>query len=100
MRCRQDLLRLLEEIGVDAASHPALNRRLPIYARVSWCRGLAAVCAAHAALGPASLVLYAISTLYFETDDSDGFRSRGFPGTPSRAADTRGAADRRGQGPR
>jgi len=36
------------------------------------------VCAAHAALGPASLLLYDVSTLYFETDTGDGFREPGF----------------------
>jgi hypothetical protein len=35
-------------------------------------------CAAHAGPGPASLVLYDISTLYFEADAEDGFRERGF----------------------
>jgi hypothetical protein len=29
-------------------------------------------------LGPASLVLYDVSTLYFETDAADGFREPGF----------------------
>ncbi len=33
---------------------------------------------AHAQLGPASLVLYDVSTLYFETDAGDGFREPGF----------------------
>jgi hypothetical protein len=37
-----------------------------------------AACAAHAALGPASLVLYDVSTLYFETDTADEFRKPGF----------------------
>jgi transposase len=41
-------------------------------------QGLAAACAKHAALGPASLVLYDVSTLYFETDQGDGFREPGF----------------------
>jgi transposase len=39
---------------------------------------LAAACAARAALGPASLVLYDVTTLYFETDQGDGFREPGF----------------------
>jgi Transposase DDE domain len=39
---------------------------------------LAAACAKHAALGPASLVLYDVSTLYFETDHADGFPEPGF----------------------
>jgi Transposase DDE domain len=75
---KQDSLRVLEEAGVDAVSYPTLNRRLPAYAKDSWRRGLAAACAAHAALGPASLVLYDVSTLYFETDTGDGFREPGF----------------------
>jgi hypothetical protein len=33
----------------------------------------------HAALGPASLVLYDVSALYFETD-ADGFREPGSAG--------------------
>ena len=39
---------------------------------------LAAACAAHTALGPASLVMFDVSTLYFETDAGDGFREPGF----------------------
>jgi hypothetical protein len=75
---KQDSLRVLEEAGVDGASYPTLNRRLPVYAKSSWRRGLAAACAAHATLGPASLVLCDVSTLYFETDQGDGFREPGF----------------------
>ena len=44
----------------------------------AWRQQLAAACAAHAALGPASLVLYDVTTLYFETDQGDGFREPGF----------------------
>ena len=71
---KQDSLRVLEEVGVPAASYPTLNRRLPRYATAGWRQRLAAACAAHATLGPASLVLYDVSTLYFETDTGDGFR--------------------------
>ena len=39
---------------------------------------MSAACAAHAGLGPASLVLYDVTTLYFETDAGDGFREPGF----------------------
>ena len=39
---------------------------------------LATACAAHTGVGPASLVLYDVSTLYFETDAGDGFRESGF----------------------
>lgn len=58
---KQDSLRVLGEVGVDPASCPTLNRRLPAYADPAWRRRLAAACAAHAALGPASLVLYDVS---------------------------------------
>jgi hypothetical protein len=73
-----DSLRVLAEAGVEGPSYATLKRHLPVYAQDSWRRGLAAACAAHAALGPASLVLYDVSTLYFETDTGDGFREPGF----------------------
>jgi hypothetical protein len=75
---KQDSLRVLEEAGVSAASYPTLNRRLPAYATEGWRQRLSAACAAHARLGPASLVLYDVSTLWFETDQGDGFREPGF----------------------
>src|SRR5205085_11953087 len=67
-----------DEVGVAPPSYATLKRRLPVFAKQSWRAGLAAACAAHAGLGPASLVLYDVSTLYFETDEGDGFRERGF----------------------
>lgn len=73
-----DSLRVLGEVGVPAVSYATVKRRLPAYAEVSWRQGLAKACAAHAALGPASLVLYDVSTLYFETHQGDGFREPGF----------------------
>ena len=73
-----DSLRVLEEAGVAPASYATLKRRLPAWAKDSWRRKLAAACAAHAGLGRASLVLYDVSTLYFETGAGDGFRESGF----------------------
>jgi Transposase DDE domain len=75
---KADSLRVLAEVGVDAVSYPTLNRRLRGYSAEGFRRKLAAACAAHARLGPASLVLYDVSTLYFETDAGDGFREPGF----------------------
>ena len=75
---KADSLRVLAEVGVDAVSYPTLNRRLRGYANAEFRRKLAAACAAHARLGPASVVLYDVSTLYFETDAGDGFREPGF----------------------
>ena len=73
-----DSLRVLEEVGVATASYRTLTRRLRVYAQESWRQQLAAACATKAALGPASLVLYDVTTLYFETHDGDGFREPGF----------------------
>jgi hypothetical protein len=73
-----DAARVLAEVGVEAASYATLKRRLPIYATSAWRQSLAAATARHARLGPASLVLYDVSTLYFETDAGDGFREPGF----------------------
>ena len=73
-----DALRVLVEAGVAAPSYATLKWRLPRYGKPLWRRDISAACAAQAALGPASLVLYDVSTLYFETDQGDGFREPGF----------------------
>ena len=57
-----DTLRVLEEAGL-ASSYATLKRRLPAYAKQAWRQKISAACAAHAGLGPASLVLYDVSTL-------------------------------------
>jgi hypothetical protein len=72
-----DPLRVVEEAGEEPGSYATLKRRLPAYAQAAWRHKLSAACAAHAGLGPASLVLYDVSTLYFETDAGDGFRESG-----------------------
>jgi Transposase DDE domain len=73
-----DSARVLEEAGVEAVSCRTLKRRLPEYAKQAWRQRLSAACAGHAGLGPASLVLYDVSTLYFQTDAGDGFGEPGF----------------------
>jgi transposase len=55
-----------------------LTRRLPVYSADGWRESLAVACARHARLGPATLVLYDVTTLYFETHQADGFREPGF----------------------
>jgi hypothetical protein len=76
-----DALRVLAEVGADPVAYRTLKRRLPRYATEQWRAQLAAACATHAALGPASLVLYDLSTLYFETDQPDGFWANQGAGT-------------------
>ena len=73
-----DSLRVLEEARIPPVSYRTVERRLPAYAEQEWRQRLSEACAAHARLGPASLVLYDVSTLYFETDKGDGFREPGF----------------------
>jgi len=73
-----DAERVLSEVGVEPASYATVKRRLPSYATPSWRQSLAAASAQHARLGPASLVLFDVSTLYFETDVGDGFGEPGF----------------------
>jgi len=73
-----DSLRVLEEAGIASPSYATVKRRLPTYARDEWRQWLSEAFAAHARLGPASLVLYDVSTLYFETDQGDRFREPGY----------------------
>jgi Transposase DDE domain len=73
-----DAERVLVETGVAAASYRTVKRRLPVIAKPVVRQALSAACAARAELGPASLVLFDVSTLYFETDAGDGFREPGF----------------------
>lgn len=73
-----DALRVLAEAGVAGPSYATLKRHLQIYSAEGWREQLAAACAKHARLGPATLVLYDVTTLYFETHEGDGFRESGF----------------------
>src|SRR5262245_29660018 len=73
-----DAERVLAEVGAAPASYATVKRRLRGYAQPGWRQALASACAAHARLGPASLVLFDVSTLYFETDTGDGSREPGF----------------------
>ncbi len=73
-----DAERVLSEVGVEPASYATLKRRLPSYAQPRWRQALASASARRAGLGPARLVLFDVSTLYFETDAGDGFREPGF----------------------
>ena len=75
---KQASLRVLEEAGVGGCSYATLKRRLPGYATKQFRDRLAGALASHAVLGPSSLVLFDVSTLYFETDKADGFREPGY----------------------
>ena len=97
-----DSLRVLDEAGMAPPSYRTVKRRLRLYAGADttetggeddgrriraapadaaggrWRARLARACAEHVRLGPATLLLYDVTTLYFETDAGDGFREPGF----------------------
>ena len=75
---KQDAARVLEEAGAATASYSTVKRRLPGYATSEFRNGLSGACAARADLGPSALLLYDVTTLWFETDTGDGFREPGF----------------------
>jgi hypothetical protein len=75
---KADSLRVLAETGLEPVDYRTVTRRLPNFAKPAVRQALSAACAARAGLGPTSLVLYDVSTLYFETDTGDGFREPGF----------------------
>jgi hypothetical protein len=54
---------VLDESGALPPSYRTVTGRLPVFAKAAW-RRLAAACAAHAGLGPASLVSYDVAGLY------------------------------------
>jgi len=56
---------------VDPPAYRTVKRRLPAFAKDAVRQALSKACATHAQLGPASLVLYDVSTLHFETDVAD-----------------------------
>lgn len=73
-----DSMETLAELGVTSARYATIKRRLPAFATVDFRDGLTRACAAHAGIGPGVLVLYDVTTLYFETDEADEFRKPGF----------------------
>ncbi|MGP5693560.1 IS1634 family transposase [Corynebacterium variabile] len=75
---KYDSIRVLAEAGATSASYSTIKRRLPRYATDEFRDAVTAVCADHAGIGPTSLVLYDVTTLYWEADEGDGFREPGF----------------------
>jgi hypothetical protein len=73
-----DSVETLADIGVTSASYATIKRRLPRYATTDFRDQITRACAAHAGIGPGVLVLYDVTTLYFETDEADEFRKPGF----------------------
>ena len=68
-----DAARVLGEVGVEPASYATVKRRLPGYAQPQWRQALASASARRAGLGPASLVLFDVSTPLGLLTDATGF---------------------------
>jgi hypothetical protein len=49
-----DSIRVLAELGIGPPGYRTIFRRLPVYATDAWRQALAAACAAHVGLGPAT----------------------------------------------
>ena len=75
---KQDSLRVLAEAGLSPVSYATVKRHLPSYAAEDFTRDLSRLLAGYARIGRASLVLFDVTALYFETDKADGFREPGF----------------------
>lgn len=73
-----DSIETLAEVGVNSASYPTIKRYLPRYATSSFHSALTGALATSAGAGPGMVVLYDVTTLYFETDTPDDFRISGF----------------------
>jgi hypothetical protein len=65
---RQDSLRVLEEAGVMRRRTPRSTAACPAWAEETWRQRLSQASPRTPARGPASLVLYGVSALYFEAD--------------------------------
>jgi len=68
----------LAEVGIASASYRTIQRYLPTYATPAFRDQITHALATHAAIGPGVMVLYDVTTLYFETDKADDLRKPGF----------------------
>ncbi|MGJ9471688.1 IS1634 family transposase, partial [Actinotignum sp. GS-2025b] len=73
-----DSIETLAEVGAGSASYSTIKRHLPRYAEEEFRDRITATLARHAGIGPGVLVLYDVTTLYFETDKEDELRKPGY----------------------
>jgi hypothetical protein len=90
-----DSARVLEEVGVEAASYPTLNRRLPRYAVKEFRRRLAAACARQAGVGPARCACTTSPRCTSRPMPVTGSVSRGYPRCGAWSRRSPRVADRR-----
>src|SRR5699024_8109918 len=76
---KRDAGRVLADLGAEAASYATLKRRLQSVNEEDYRARVADLCYRHAqASGDISLVLYDVTTLYFEAEDEDRLRKVGY----------------------
>ena len=73
-----DSIETLAEVGIASASYRTIKRRLPRYAAPGFQDEPTKTCANRTGIGPGVLVLFDVTTLYFETDTADELRVPGF----------------------
>ena len=74
-----DAGRVLSDLGVKPASYATMKRTLARAARTGYRDKVAAACYQHASIaGDLSLVLYDVTTLYFEAEKEDDLRKVGY----------------------
>jgi hypothetical protein len=70
--------RVLPEIGMSIPSYRTVQRHLRTYSAIGFRDAISAACGRAARLGPASLVMFDVTNLWFEIDEEDEFRKSGF----------------------
>jgi hypothetical protein len=75
---KADAVRVLADLGVDPVSYRTIQRHLARIRADGYRDLIAGKCFAHAAGGGLGLVLYDVTTLYFEAEKEDGLRRVGY----------------------
>ncbi|MGV8083732.1 MAG: IS1634 family transposase [Coriobacteriia bacterium] len=72
-----DTIRVLGDLGLDAPSNAAIHRCLRRMADKDYRSAVSACCFDHASASSLTLLLYDVTTLYFEIQKEDGYRRPG-----------------------
>ncbi len=72
-----DTIRVLEELGLDAPSNTSIHRCLSRIVKEEYRESVSEACFRHTNVEALSLVLYDVTTLYFEIQKEDDYRKSG-----------------------
>ena len=73
-----DTIRILENLGLDAPSYSTIKRGLKCIVDDNYRDKVSNICFGHCHPSSLTLVLYDVTTLYFETDEEDEYRIPGY----------------------